>query len=207
MDDRLQGPVAAIRRHGRAVAVAGAVVAVTAATFMTVAVAEAAPGAGTCIDNVNVRSAPKADASIVALCERGTHVKVGETKNGFVELPTQKGWAAQEYVEVDGRTPRAPVERGGEPTTSPTDDESGSATPSRRSAAPKPSATPRAAKTTPPAPRDSSDDADEDTEEPGAAAADAARGRGEDDDSNASEASNHHSERPAAAPRRVGLLG
>jgi len=146
MDDRLHGTVAAIRRHRRAVAVAGAVVAVGTATFMTVAVAEAAPAAGTCTDNVNVRSAPKADARIIALCKRGTHVKVGTTKNGFVELPAQHGWAAQRYVDRDNSA--EPVEQAGE-TTAPAadDDESEGAEPgpSRSAGVPQPSVTPQVA--------------------------------------------------------------
>jgi uncharacterized protein YraI len=210
MDDRLHGPVTAIRRHARAVAVAGAVVAVGAATVMTVAVADAAEGSGTCTDNVNVRAEPKPDARIITLCKRGTTVKVGATKNGFVELTSLKGWAAQEYVEVGGHTPRAPVERGGgraPRSTEPGDDSSsgsGSGSGSGSSsgddagaASSKPSAAPRA---TPAKPGHDSDDADE---------SDTARkykdrdSAGSDDE----EAGYRDTAPKAAAPRRIGLIG
>jgi uncharacterized protein YraI len=209
MDDRLRGPVTAIRRHARALAVAGAVVAVGAATVMTVAVAEAAEGAGTCTDNVNVRAEPKADARIITLCKRGTTVKVGATKNGFVELTSLKGWAAQEYVEVGGHTPRAPVERGGDraPRTTAPGDDSGAApsdeTNSGHSA--DRSAAPRATPAKPAKPRNDSDDADE---------SDTARKYTDHDSAdNADNADNADLERQgdsgakAAPPRRIGLLG
>jgi uncharacterized protein YraI len=200
MDDRLRGPVTAIRRHARAVAVAGAVVAVGAATLMTVAVADAAEGSGTCTDNVNVRAEPKPDARIITLCKRGTTVKVGATKNGFVELTSLKGWAAQEYVEVGGHTPRAPVERGGgraPRSTEPGDDTSNGSGDDAGAASSKPSAAPRA---TPAKPGNDSDDADE---------SDTARkytdrdSAGSDDE----EAGYRDTAPEAASPRRIGLLG
>lgn len=202
MDDRLHGPVTAIRRHARAVAVAGAVVAVGAATVMTVAVADAAEGSGTCTDNVNVRAEPKSDARIITLCKRGTTVKVGATKNGFVELTSLKGWAAQEYVEVGGHTPRAPVERGGgraPRSAAPGDDDTsaGSGSGDDAGAASKPSAAPRA---TPAKPGNDSDDADD---------SDTARkytdrdSAGSDDE----EAGYRDTAPEAAAPRRIGLIG
>jgi uncharacterized protein YraI len=200
MDDRLRGPVTAIRRHARAVAVAGAVVAVGAATVMTVAVAEAAEGSGTCTDNVNVRAEPKSDARIITLCKRGTTVKVGATKNGFVELTSLKGWAAQEYVEVGGHTPRAPVERGGgrAPRSSEPGDDAGSGSgDDSDSAASKPSAAPRA---TPAKPGNDSDDADESETARRYTDRDAA---GDDDE----EAGYRETAPEAAAPRRIGLIG
>jgi uncharacterized protein YraI len=204
MDDRLRGPVTAIRRHARAVAVAGAVVAVGAATVMTVAVAEAAEGSGTCTDNVNVRAEPKPDARILSLCKRGTTVTVGATKNGFVELTSLHGWAAQEYVEVGGHTPRAPVERGGDKaphSTAPADgagpashsgtgDDAGTASPKRSSA-------PRSPHATPASPGHKSDDANE---------SDTARKYTDRESAESDDQDHGDTEAQAAAPRH-GLLG
>ncbi|MGI5130482.1 hypothetical protein ACQEVB_27010 [Pseudonocardia sp. CA-107938] len=200
MDDRLRGPVTAIRRHARAVAVAGAVVAVGAATVMTVTIAEAAE-AGTCTDNVNVRAEPKSDARIVTLCKRGTAVKVGATKNGFVELPALHGWAAQEYVEVGGHTPRAPVERSGEPaapkSSGSAGDDSGSASGRRSSrSSAEPTATPHAA-------RSSSDHDEADGDDAPRAGSHADR----DDDEDVDYRPRQGSAQREAAPRRIGLLG
>jgi hypothetical protein len=202
MDDRLRGPVTAIRRHARAVAVAGAVVAVGAATVMTVAVADAAEGSGTCTDNVNVRAEPKPDARIITLCKRGTTVKVGATKNGFVELTSLKGWAAQEYVEVGGHTPRAPVERGGgrAPKSAEPGDNTGSGSGSGDDAGAAPSKPSTAPRATPAKPGNDNDDADD---------SDTARkytdrdSAGSDDE----EAGYRHTAPEAAAPRRIGLIG
>ncbi|WP_372463021.1 SH3 domain-containing protein [Pseudonocardia kujensis] len=57
---------------------------------------------GTCTDNVNVREEPAADAAIVAVCDRGTEVQVGETRNGFVKLENLDGWAVKDYVKTNG---------------------------------------------------------------------------------------------------------
>ncbi|WP_425569489.1 SH3 domain-containing protein [Pseudonocardia yuanmonensis] len=57
---------------------------------------------GTCTDNVNVREEPAEDAAIVAVCDRGTEVQVGETRNGFVKLENLDGWAVEDYVKTDG---------------------------------------------------------------------------------------------------------
>jgi len=202
MDDRLRGPVTAIRRHARAVAVAGAVVAVGAATVMTVAVADAAEGSGTCTDNVNVRAEPKPDARIITLCKRGTTVKVGATKNGFVELTSLKGWAAQEYVEVGGHTPRAPVERGGDRaprSTAPGDDAAAEPSDDSGAAAPSRTAAPRAPRATPASPGQDSDDDESDT----------ARKYTDRDsaDSDDEEAGYRATAPQGGAPRRIGLLG
>ncbi|SHJ92971.1 SH3 domain-containing protein [Pseudonocardia thermophila] len=110
MDAPLRGTVTFLRRRARTIAVVGAVVAVGAATLMTVAVAEAAEP-GRCVGNVNVRAEPDQDAPVLTVCRRGTPVTVGEIRNGFVELTSLHGWAAQEYVEINGHTPRPPVER------------------------------------------------------------------------------------------------
>jgi Bacterial SH3 domain len=108
-------PRLTIRRPGRALAVGGALVAVsaTAAMALVAGTASAAPAAsrpGTCIDNVNVRAEPTTDSKIVAVCTAGKAVQVGETEAGFVRLTDLDGWAAQEYVSVNGAKP-APAAR------------------------------------------------------------------------------------------------
>lgn len=113
-----------IRQHGRAIAVVGALVAVGATTTMALVAgtASAAPTAtqpGKCIDNVNVRADASTTSKIVAVCETGQAVKVAETRDGFVHLTDLKGWAAQEYVSVDGKTAPAPPSRATPTTTAP----------------------------------------------------------------------------------------
>jgi hypothetical protein len=104
----------------RAIAVTGAAVAVGAAALMTAGVA-AADAPGRCAENVNVRAEPSIDAPIVAVCEAGTAVTTGRVSDGFVELTDLDGWAAAEYVEVDGRRVGAP---GSTPAPGPGDDDS-----------------------------------------------------------------------------------
>lgn len=108
-------PRLTMRRHGRAIAVVGALVAVSATTTMalvagTAAAAPTATQPGKCVDNVNVRAQPSRTSKIVAVCAMGKAVQVDETRDGFVHLADLKGWAAQEYVSVNGRTP-APATR------------------------------------------------------------------------------------------------
>lgn len=118
------------RRPGRAVAVVGAVVAVSATTLMALAATASAAGSGRCTQNVNVRAEPKTDARIVALCEAGKQVQVGETRNGFVRLSELNGWASQEYVSVNGAAPaRSPRSPGASSTSDPDE----SMAPARRS--------------------------------------------------------------------------
>jgi hypothetical protein len=94
--------VTALQRPGRAAAAVGGVLAVGAAGLMAVLAGTAsAATAGTCTDNVNVRQEPRADAPIVAVCDRGTKVQVGETRNGFVKLENLKGWAVKQYVKTN----------------------------------------------------------------------------------------------------------
>ncbi|WP_232663646.1 SH3 domain-containing protein [Pseudonocardia sp. TRM90224] len=107
-----------IRRPGRPAAAVGAVVAVStvvavgAATLMALVAGTAtAAEPGQCVENVNVREQPRADARIVALCEAGTAVQVGENRDGFVQLTDVGGWAAQEFVRVNGTVPEAPADR------------------------------------------------------------------------------------------------
>ena len=99
------------RLMGRAAAGVGALVAAGAVTLVVVGGTANAAGAGRCTDNVNVREKPDITSQIVAVCERGQAVQVGKTRNGFVQLTDLDGWAAQEYVSVDGHTPAAPTTR------------------------------------------------------------------------------------------------
>ncbi|MCW0214884.1 MAG: SH3 domain-containing protein [Pseudonocardia sp.] len=96
-----------LQRPGRAAAAVGGMVAVGAATLMALLSGTAsAATAGTCTDNVNVRSEPSATAEIVAVCDRGTTVQIGEKRNGFVKLENLDGWASAKYVKAnaDGAT-------------------------------------------------------------------------------------------------------
>ncbi len=111
----MKAPKSLFDRPGRAAAVVGAVVAVsaTATVALLSGTATAAPGVtepGRCTKNVNVRAEPDIATKIVALCEEGTAVQVGEARDGFLQLTNLGGWAAQEYVSVNGRAP-APAAR------------------------------------------------------------------------------------------------
>jgi Bacterial SH3 domain len=100
-----------VRQMGRAAAAVGALVAAGAAALVAVGGVANAAGAGRCTDNVNVREEPDISSKIVAVCERGQAVQVGKTSDGFVQLTDLGGWAAQEYVSVDGHPPAAPANR------------------------------------------------------------------------------------------------
>jgi hypothetical protein len=111
----MKAPTSLFDRPGRATAVIGAVFAVsaTAAVALLSGTATATPGAeqpGRCTKNVNVRAEPDTASRIVALCEEGTAVKVAEARDGFLRLTNLGGWAAQEYISVNGRAP-APAAR------------------------------------------------------------------------------------------------
>ena len=111
----MKAPKSLFDRPGRATAAVGAVIAVsaTAAVALLSGTATATPSAeqpGRCTKNVNVRAEPDTTSRIVALCEEGTAVKVGEAREGFVRLTNLGGWAAQEYISVNGRAP-APAAR------------------------------------------------------------------------------------------------
>jgi len=110
------------RLMGRAAAGVGALVAAGAVTLVVVGGTANAAGTGRCTDNVNVRESPDITSEIVAVCERGQAVQVGRTEDGFVQLTDLEGWAAQEYVSVDGRAPAAAAR----PTTTPSSHRSGS---------------------------------------------------------------------------------
>lgn len=93
-------------RPGRTAAVVGAVVAFAAVTLMGMLAGSAAASTpGTCTENVNVRAEPVAGSRIVALCEAGTEVTTGAVRNGFVRIESLGGWAAEEYISVDGAAP------------------------------------------------------------------------------------------------------
>ena len=89
-------------RPVRLVAAIGAVLAAGTTTFMALAAGTAsADEPGRCTQNVNVREDPEADAKIVALCEAGKQVKLGEERDGFVHLDELGGWASKDYVKAD----------------------------------------------------------------------------------------------------------
>jgi Bacterial SH3 domain len=111
-------PLPSIRRPGPAAATAGVLIAAGAAVTMAVAVGTAAADTpGRCVTNVNVRAEPDITSSIVGRCQAGTAVQVGPERNGFVQLSELHGWAAADYVAVDGATPTpAPAPAGDAPT-------------------------------------------------------------------------------------------
>jgi hypothetical protein len=130
----MKTPTSLLNRPGRAAAVVGAVLAVSAATTVAFVATASADEPGRCIENVNVREKPDVNSRIVALCEAGTAVQVGETRDGFVQLTNLGGWSAQQYVTVNGRPPAAPAAtgRGSNSDTTPgTEDSDGPATRSR----------------------------------------------------------------------------
>ncbi|MFD1529820.1 SH3 domain-containing protein [Pseudonocardia aurantiaca] len=102
-------PTSLLNRPGRVAAVVGAVLAASAATTVAFVATASADEPGRCIANVNVREKPDMNSRIVALCEAGTEVQVGETRDGFVQLTNLGGWSAQQYVTVNGRPPAAPA--------------------------------------------------------------------------------------------------
>jgi hypothetical protein len=88
--------------------VVGAVVAFAAVTLMGMLAGSAAASTpGSCTENVNVRAEPVAGSRIVALCEAGTDVTTGAVRNGFVRIENLGGWAAEQYIAVDGAAPRS----------------------------------------------------------------------------------------------------
>jgi hypothetical protein len=99
-------PTSLINRPGRAVATAGALLATSAVVAMALAVGTAAADEpGRCVTNVNVRAEPSLSSTIVGRCQAGTAVQVDEQRDGFVHLAELGGWAAAQYVAVDGAAP------------------------------------------------------------------------------------------------------
>lgn len=110
-------------RPGRTAAVVGAVVAFAAVTLMGMLAGSAAAATpGSCLENVNVRAEPTTDARIVALCEAGTDVTTGAVRNGFVRIENLGGWAAEQYIGIEGApsgTARTTPSTSDDPTTGP----------------------------------------------------------------------------------------
>jgi hypothetical protein len=116
----MKAPTSLFDRPGRAAAVVGGVVAVsaTAAVALVTGTATATPTddeSGRCTKNVNVRAEPDVTSRIVGLCEQGTEVQVGESRDGFLQLTNLGGWAAQEYVSVNGSAPAPAGSSEGQP--------------------------------------------------------------------------------------------
>jgi hypothetical protein len=111
----MMSPTSLLDRPARAAALAATVLAVSASASVALGTAAAADEPGRCTANVNVREEPNVDSRIVALCEAGTAVQVGETRDGFVHLAELGGWSAEQYVAVDGRQPAEPAVPGAEP--------------------------------------------------------------------------------------------
>ncbi|OLT20347.1 hypothetical protein BJF78_35555 [Pseudonocardia sp. CNS-139] len=109
----MKAPTSLLNRPGRAAAVVGAVLAISAGATVALVSTASADEPGRCIENVNVRENPDIDSRIVALCEAGTEVQVGETRDGFVHLTDLGGWSAQQYVTVNGRPPAPAAEPDG----------------------------------------------------------------------------------------------
>ncbi|WP_345412424.1 SH3 domain-containing protein [Pseudonocardia xishanensis] len=100
---------ASLQRPGRIAAAVGGAVAVGAAGLMAVLAGTASAATpGVCTDNVNVRAEPAANAKIVAVCDRGTKVEIGQERNGFVELVNLGGWSVKDYVKADAAAPADP---------------------------------------------------------------------------------------------------
>jgi hypothetical protein len=98
-----------VQRPGRLAAVVGAVAAVSATSMLAIVGGASAAEPGRCVETVNVREEPDINAPIVAVCEAGTEVMTGQTRNGFVKLNDLDGWAAQQYVSINGADPVLPA--------------------------------------------------------------------------------------------------
>ena len=88
-------------RPARIAAAVGATVAAGATAMLAVTATAAADEPGRCLQNVNVREEPDAESRIVALCEAGTKVELGEERDGFVRIDELGGWASKDYVKAD----------------------------------------------------------------------------------------------------------
>jgi hypothetical protein len=89
-------------RSARTAAAVGALAAASATAMIAlVSGTAAADEPGRCLENVNVREDPEPEARIVAVCQAGTQVKLGETQDGFVHLTDLDGWAVQQYIKAD----------------------------------------------------------------------------------------------------------
>ena len=90
-----------LNRPARIAAAVGATVAAGAAAMLAVTATASADEPGRCLQNVNVREEPDAESRIVALCEAGTKVELGEERDGFVRIDELGGWASKDYVKAD----------------------------------------------------------------------------------------------------------
>jgi hypothetical protein len=107
----MKAPTSLFDRPGRTAVAVGTVVAISAsAAVALISGTAAADEPGRCVKNVNVREEPDVTSRIVQLCVAGTDVQTGESQDGFVQLIDLGGWAAQEYISVNGEPP-APAER------------------------------------------------------------------------------------------------
>ena len=133
---------ASLQRPGRIAAAVGGAVAVGAAGLMAVLAGTASAATpGVCTDNVNVRAEPEATAKIVAVCDRGTKVEIGEERNGFVQLVNLGGWSVKDYVKADAAAPADPNKPADAGLTAPQEDPAPATTPG---AAPAPGQAPAA---------------------------------------------------------------
>src|SRR5688572_7017685 len=98
-----------VQRPGRLAAVVGAVAAVSATSMLAIVGGASAAEPGRCVETVNVREEPDINSPIVAVCEAGTEVMTGQSRNGFVQLSDLDGWAAQQYVSINGEDPVLPA--------------------------------------------------------------------------------------------------
>ena len=95
-------------RPARVAAATGAVVVAGAATMLAVAAGTAsADEPGRCMQNVNIREEPDAPSRIVALCEAGTKVQLGDERDGWVHIDELGGWASKDYVKPDESSARS----------------------------------------------------------------------------------------------------
>ena len=90
-----------LNRPARIAAAVGATVAAGATAMLAVTATASADEPGRCLQNVNVREKPDAESRIVALCEAGTKVELGEERDGFVRIDELGGWASKDYVKAD----------------------------------------------------------------------------------------------------------
>lgn len=91
----------------RIAAVVGALAVTGVTAIGAIAGTATAAGTGTCTSNVNVRSEPTETAPVVGVCERGETTSVGQSRDGFVELPEFGGWAVADYVSTSaGSSPQ-----------------------------------------------------------------------------------------------------
>ena len=95
-------------RPVRVAAAVGAVLAAGTTTFMALAAGTAsADEPGRCTQNVNIREEPDAQSRIVALCEAGTKVQLGDERDGWVHIDELGGWASKDFVKPDESSARS----------------------------------------------------------------------------------------------------